>query len=138
MDDHSTDTAELVALEHAQQLRLRRGIHFGDLVEKQRPSVGLLEAPPAGALCAGEGTAFVPEPLIVDGTTVVGRWRMTGTIRSISSRSTSSGWHKPAPNRPRRRSPDPSHRVSLSLVSYLIERRAASGGAGIAFGDRSD
>src|SRR5437764_15491661 len=32
------------------------------------------------ALCAAfPDLAFVPEPLIVDETTVVGRWRMTGT-----------------------------------------------------------
>ncbi len=55
--------AERHLLEDAQQLRLRRHRHLADLVEEQRPAVGLLEQPALLRLRVGERAALVAEQL---------------------------------------------------------------------------
>jgi hypothetical protein len=52
---------ELPVGQHAQQPRLQVERHVADLVEEQRAAVGLLEAPAAHGLRAGEGAALVAE-----------------------------------------------------------------------------
>ena len=82
--------------EHAQQLRLQRRGHLGDLVEEERAAVGQLEAaqPPLGG--AGEGAALVAEQLALDerlgdGRAVEGDERLLArSERSWSARATSS------------------------------------------------
>ena len=60
------DAAELVALEHAQQLHLGRGGHVADLVEEERAAVGALDQALAVGRGAGEGPAHVAEQLALD------------------------------------------------------------------------
>src|SRR5579863_7998755 len=62
----ATDRGEFAFLEHTQQARLRFRWHVADLVEEQRPAVGLLEAALAARSRAGEGTALVAEQLAFD------------------------------------------------------------------------
>src|SRR2546426_7280312 len=50
-------TADLLSIEHAQELRLKRHREFGDFVQKQRPAGRLLEDPQVpgrGGLRAGD------------------------------------------------------------------------------------
>ena len=57
---------ELAVLQDVQQLGLERRLHFGDLVEEDRPGVGLLELPDARRGGAGEGAFLVPEQLALE------------------------------------------------------------------------
>src|SRR5205814_7024542 len=41
----AAEPLDLALLEAAEELRLQAGVHLADLVEKERPAVGLLEAP---------------------------------------------------------------------------------------------
>ena len=59
----AADAGEAPLLQHAQQRRLQRQRHRGDLVEEQRAAVGLLEAALAAPVGAGEGAALVAEQL---------------------------------------------------------------------------
>ena len=62
----AADAVELAVGEHAQQARLQVGRHVADLVEEERAAVGLLEAPAAHRLRAGEGAALVAEELALE------------------------------------------------------------------------
>src|SRR5207253_9601096 len=53
-------------LQNAQQLRLQFDGHVADLVEKKRAAVGVLEAPFAQAVGAGEGVRLVAEELVFE------------------------------------------------------------------------
>ena len=57
----ATDAIELALGQHAQQSRLQRQAHVADLVEEQRAAVGLLEAPAAQRVGAGERALLVAE-----------------------------------------------------------------------------
>ena len=59
----AADPVELALGEHPQQARLQRHRHVADLIEEQRPAVGLLEAPAPERIRAGEGAALVSEEL---------------------------------------------------------------------------
>jgi hypothetical protein len=58
-----TDAVVVAVREHAQEPRLQVGRHVADLVEEERPALGLLEAPAAHRLRAGEGPSFMAEEL---------------------------------------------------------------------------
>ena len=62
----AADALELALLQHAQQLRLRRGRDLADLVEEQRAAVGLLEAAVAARGRAGERALLVAEQLALE------------------------------------------------------------------------
>ena len=55
---------DLAILQNAQQFRLHGGGHVADLVEEERPTVGMLEAPFAIRLGPGERALHVPEQFI--------------------------------------------------------------------------
>jgi hypothetical protein len=57
---------DLALLEHAQELGLKRGLQVADLVEKEGPAVGELEAPGLRLGRASEGALFVAEQLALD------------------------------------------------------------------------
>ena len=57
------DAVILAVRQHAQQTHLQIGRHVADLVQEQRPALGLLEAPAAQALRAGERAALMAEEL---------------------------------------------------------------------------
>ena len=59
----ATHAIELAVGEHAQQARLQIRGHVADLVEEKGAAFGLLEAPAAHRLRAGEGAALVAEEL---------------------------------------------------------------------------
>ena len=59
-------TADLPSFEDAKQARLQIGRELGDLVEKERAAVRLLEGPAMGLDRAGERAALVPEELALD------------------------------------------------------------------------
>src|SRR5260370_28385890 len=61
-----TDALNLAALEHAQELRLRRGRHLADLVEKKRPAVRGLNEAGLGLRRAREGAALVAKELTLE------------------------------------------------------------------------
>ena len=60
------DRANAAALEHVEQLRLQRGRHLADLVEKQRAAVGLGEEAGAIGDRAGERAFDVAEQLALE------------------------------------------------------------------------
>jgi hypothetical protein len=60
------DGADLLLLEHAQQLGLERQRQLADLVEEQRAAVGLGEEPAPRAVGAGERPLGVPEELALE------------------------------------------------------------------------
>ena len=62
----AADAHELALLEHAQQLHLRRRRNLADLVEKERPRVGQLEAPEPPLGRAGERALLVAEQLALE------------------------------------------------------------------------
>src|SRR6202035_1924880 len=61
-----SDALELALLEHAEELGLELERHFADLVEKERASVGELDAPEAPLERARERAALVAEQLHLD------------------------------------------------------------------------
>jgi len=58
-----TQAPDPALLEHPQQLHLERQRHVADLVEKERPAVGLFELARMPLRRAGEGALFVAEEL---------------------------------------------------------------------------
>ena len=62
----AADALERALLQEAQQLDLDRRRDLADLVEEQRPAVGLLEAPFAAAGRAREGALLVAEQLALE------------------------------------------------------------------------
>ena len=62
----AADRFEALLLDDAQHLGLRHQRHVGDLVEKERAGVGLLEAAATVRRCSGEGAAHVAEELAFD------------------------------------------------------------------------
>src|ERR1041385_1040102 len=56
----------LPRFERAKQLRLHRARHLGQLVEKQRATIGRRYHACASLHCPGEGPAFVTEQLALD------------------------------------------------------------------------
>ena len=61
-----TQALQALLLDHPQQLDLLGQRHALDLVEEQAAAVGVLDAPDALALRAGEGTALVAEQLALE------------------------------------------------------------------------
>src|SRR5439155_22884613 len=59
----ASELGELRILQDMEELGLERGLHLGDLVEENRPRVGLLELADARRRGAGEGALFVTEQL---------------------------------------------------------------------------
>ena len=59
----AADAVVLAVRQHAQEAHLQVGGHVADLVEEQRAALGLLEAPAAQRLRAGERAALVAEEL---------------------------------------------------------------------------
>ena len=57
----TADAAHLGALDRAQELRLERDVEIANLVDEERPAVGLLEEPRQRRDGPGEGAALVPE-----------------------------------------------------------------------------
>jgi hypothetical protein len=55
------DAPDLAFLEHAQELGLHERRHLADLVEEDRPAVGLFEEPAPVGGRAREGAAHMPE-----------------------------------------------------------------------------
>ena len=62
----TTDAANFLALEHAEQLRLHSERQLTDLVEEHRAAVGALERACVRVRGAGEGAALVAEQLALD------------------------------------------------------------------------
>src|SRR5262249_38559380 len=62
----AADAFDLPALEHTQQLRLEVGLELADLVEEERPAVGLFERAGACPGGAGERALLVPEELALE------------------------------------------------------------------------
>src|SRR5947208_366582 len=62
----AADARQLASFQHAQQLGLGARAQLADLVEEQRPTVGLLEAAAPRLRRAGERPALVPEQLRFD------------------------------------------------------------------------
>src|SRR5262245_30094739 len=62
----AADRGVFALLQHAQKTRLRFHRHVADLVEKERASFGLFEAPGMPVLGAGEGPLLVAEQLRLD------------------------------------------------------------------------
>src|SRR5439155_1136976 len=62
----AADTRELALLEHAQDLRLERERHVGDLVQEERAARGDLELADAPLDRAREGAALVAEELALE------------------------------------------------------------------------
>ena len=58
---NAADPAKRFFLQDAQQTDLRLGVHGGDLIEKYRAAMGLLEDPRAGILRSGVGAPFMAE-----------------------------------------------------------------------------
>ncbi len=61
-----SEAGELAIFDYAQQPFLPRGGEHADFIEKQRATVGFLEAAGAGLAGTGEGTDFVAEQLGVE------------------------------------------------------------------------
>ena len=59
----AADAIEGAIREHAQEPRLQLGGHVADFIQEERAAFGLLEAPAALLLRAGEGAALVAEEL---------------------------------------------------------------------------
>ncbi len=59
--DGRANRLKLSILQHLQQLRLQREIQFGDLIEKQRSTLGHLDASGLGPEGPGEGATLVSE-----------------------------------------------------------------------------
>jgi hypothetical protein len=55
------DPVKLFLGQHSQQSGLECGGHIADLVQEERPSVGLLESAGTHGFRAGEGASFVPK-----------------------------------------------------------------------------
>ena len=62
----AADALERALLQDAQELDLRRRRDLADLVEEERAAVGLLEAPGAPPIGAGEGALLVAEELALE------------------------------------------------------------------------
>src|SRR5471030_2301066 len=62
----STNTHELSFFEYPQELHLRRGRDFADLVEKDRPGVSKLESSKATLGSTGKGTLLVAEQFTLE------------------------------------------------------------------------
>ena len=81
----AADTVKMAVAQHPQQARLQIKRHVADFIEKQRASVGLLEAPAPQRLRAGEGTALVTEQLAFQ-QVFRNRCRVDGDERPVGAR----------------------------------------------------
>ena len=86
------DPEQLAVLDHAEQPHLDGLAELADLVEEERPEVGLLEPPLALRDRAGEGAALVTEQLGVDElgghrTAVDAQERLVATLRALVDRA---------------------------------------------------